>query len=151
MARAGSTAFAAIALLLIGGAAEANDAAADRSAGVSVSGTAAAVASPPVELVARPNRWGIAGKPRYESGGWWCSPGLVWRNAGPRDWLCVDQDEALRIDRENEAAAENWVDGAYTCRSGLVRREAFTRDVVCVEPERRDAVRLMNTALYTVK
>ena len=154
MAHAGSTLSAVLALLLIGSATEsmANSAPTNEAVGAALSTTAAmsARASSP----AAPRPWSIAEKPRYASGGWQCSPGLVWRNAGPRDWLCVDPGEASRTDEENQQAASNWADGpdgAYTCRSGLVRREAFTRDVVCVDPERRDAVRQMNAALYTVK
>src|SRR5262245_50992544 len=101
----------------------AKSAAADKPAGATVSSTAATIATPSSEAMAKARPWSIAEKPRYERGGWWCSPGLVWRNAGPRDWLCVDPNEARRVDQENEAAAENWVDGPdgpYTCRSGLV-------------------------------
>ena len=153
MTRARSTIVAA-AVLLIGAAAQAmpKDAAPDQP-GAAISSTAAAVSSSS-SAVPSPHGWFLAEKPKYESGVWQCSPGLVWRNAGPRDWLCVDPDEAERIDRENEKAAENWMDGpdgAHSCRSGLVRRDAFTRDAVCVDPERRDAVRQMNLALYLVR
>ncbi len=154
MAHAGSTLSAVLALLLIGSATEsmAKSAPANEAVGATLATTAAVTAR--ASSAAVPRSWSIAERPRYLPGGWQCSPGLVWRNAGPRDWLCVDPDEASRTDEENQQAASNWADGpdgAYTCRSGLVRREAFTRDVVCVDPERRDAVRQMNAALYTVK
>lgn len=154
MAHARSTLSVAVALLLIGSATEsmAKSAPADQPVGAELSTMAAITARASSPAVPRP--WGIAEKPRYSPSGWQCSPGLVWRNAGPRDWLCVDPDEASRTEEENQQAASNWSDGpdgAYTCRSGLVRREAFTRDVVCVDPVRRDAVRQMNAALYTVK
>ena len=74
----------------------------------------------------------------------------MWRNAGKRDWLCVDPNEALRIEQENEAAAEVSAEPA-DCPEGLVPREAFTKDPVCVDPDRRDAVRQMNAALYIVR
>jgi hypothetical protein len=154
MAHARSTFSAALALLLIGSAAEsvAKSAPTDQSVGTTLSTTAAVTARASSTDVPRP--WSMADRPRYTPGGWQCSPGLVWRNAGPRDWLCVDPQEASRTESENEDAASNWVDaadGSYTCRAGLVRREAFTRDVVCVDPVRRDAVRQMNAALYTIK
>jgi len=154
MAHARSTFSAAVALLLIGSAAEtmAKPDPGSQSVGATLSTTAATTARASSQGTARP--WSIAERPRYAPGGWQCSPGLVWRNAGPRDWLCVDPEEASRTDKENLEAPSNWADGAdgaYTCRSGLVRREAFTRDVVCVDPVRRDAVQQMNAALYTVK
>jgi hypothetical protein len=156
MAKAGPIISVALAVLLIGLATEsmANEVPADQPAGATLSGTAATVASPQVEIVARPRSWGIAERPRYAPGGWQCPTGLVWRDAGPRDWLCVGPEEARRIDQENAEAANNWVDGAegsYTCRPGLVRREAFTRDIVCVDPARQAAVRQMNLALFSVR
>lgn len=103
---------------------------------------------------AKPDASRRAAKPQYVRGGWQCPPGFVWRNAGRTDWLCVDPQEALRIDRENQEAAANWVDGpdgAPVCRSGLVKREAFKSDIVCVDPLRRDATRQMNLALFSVR
>lgn len=146
MARAGAFCSAAMALLLIGSATECM---AKDVTGPSLAGTAAAAAASPA-TDAKPRPWSIAERPRYSPGGWQCSAGLVWRNAGKRDWLCVDPDEALRIEQENEAAAEVSADPA-DCPEGLVPREAFTRDPICVDPERRDAVRQMNASLYIVR
>ena len=141
MARAGAFCSAAVALLLIGSAAKSM---AKDAAGPSLTGTAATAAASPA------HPWSIAERPRYSPEGWQCSAGLVWRNAGRTDWLCVDPGEALRIEQENEAAAEIPAEPA-DCPAGLVPREAFTRDPICVDPERRDAVRKMNAALYTVR
>ena len=94
-----------------------------------------------------------AGRPSYGTGGWRCPGGLLWRNAGKQDWLCVDFAEAQRIAHENEQAAQSLADapeGTDTCHEGLVRREAFRGDLVCVEPLRQHEVRAMNGALYTV-
>lgn len=130
--RAGSIVSAAVAALLIGLTAEtmASGAPADQSVGASSS-------TPP---------WNIAQKPRYERGFWQCAPGLVWRNAGSTDWLCVDPAEAQRVEKENADAASD-----ADCPPGMVRREAFRKDAVCVDPARRDAVRQMNMALYVVR
>jgi hypothetical protein len=150
MAGARSTISAAIALLLIGSAAQAM---AEDAAGAALSGTAAAAGASPA-LDAKPRPWGIAERPRYIPRGWQCSPGLVWRNAGKTDWLCVDPAEADRVEQENEAAGDILASGSNEpddCPPGLVRREAFRRDYVCVDPDRRDAVRQMNAALYTVR
>lgn len=144
MVRAGAIVSAAIALLLIGTAGESM---AEDAGGPRLTGTAAAAAASPAPGAGQ-NPWNIAERPRYSPDGWQCSPGLVWRNAGRTDWLCVDPLEAARIEQENEAAAP---DGVPDCPFGLVRREAFTRDPVCVDPERRDAIRKMNAALYTVR
>ena len=141
MVRAGAISSAATALLLIGSAGESM---AKDAAGPSLTGTAAAAAASPS------HPWSIAERPRYSPDGWQCSAGLVWRNAGKRDWLCVDPNEALRIEQENEAAAEISAEPA-DCPEGLVPREAFTRDPVCVDPERRDAIQQMNAALYIVR
>lgn len=154
MAKAGPIISAALSVLLIGSAAEsiAKDASADQPAGATFSSTAATIASPSAD--ARPRPWNLAERPRFVTGGWQCPTGLVWRNAGSRDWLCVEPAEARRIDEENAEAANNWVDGPdgpYTCRPGLVRREAFTRDVVCVDPARQATVRQMNLVLFSVR
>lgn len=101
-----------------------------------------------------PRAWSMAERPRYAPGGWRCSPGLVWRNAGKTDWLCVAPDEADLIEQENEQAPANWIEGpsgGRACRPGLVERQAFKGDTACVEPERRAAIERMNLALYTVK
>lgn len=93
-----------------------------------------------------------AGRPAYRNGGWLCPPGLVWRNAGGKDWLCVEPFEAQRISKENQRASESWIegsDGTHSCRSGLVPRDAFKNDIVCVDPLRRESVRTMNLALYS--
>lgn len=146
MAKTGSIMSVAIPLLLAGTAAQAREAE-NNQGGASLAGTAVAAASPSRALPS-------AQRPTYVPGGWLCPLGFTWRNAGETDWLCVDAEEAQRIEQENSQASANWVespDGARTCRSGLVEREAFRRDVVCVDPVRRDAIRQMNMALYSVR
>jgi len=138
-----STILAATALMM-----GASPAAADESPGAMLPGAAAAANVSPFPLTQR------AGKPRYDQGGWLCPPGLVWRNAGRTDWLCVDPMEARRIREENLQAPGNWIqepDGSRSCRSGLVTREAFKRDVVCVDPVRRESVQRMNSALFSLR
>lgn len=78
-----------------------------------------------------------------------CRDGLVWREAGPADHVCVTpatRDLAAEDNRQ-AAARRNPAGGAYgpdTCLSGYVWREAFDGDRVCVTPETRDQVRRDN-------
>lgn len=139
MARARSTVLAAVALLLTGPAANAQD----------IETPADEPAAPAI-----PRAWSMAERPQYAPGGWQCPAGLVWRNAGKTDWLCVAPDEADLIEQENERAPANWIEapgGRRACRPGLVERQAFKGDIACVEPERRAAIEQMNLALYTVR
>ena len=122
--------------------------AATGESGTTTLASTTAVAGNGAALAARAER------PSYDDGGWRCPPGFVWRQAGRTDWLCVDAVEAQRIARENERAADLWIrrpDGSRDCRAGLVPRDAFKGDPVCVDPLRRDSVRSMNAALYTVR
>ena len=96
-----STILAATALMM-----GASPAAADELPGAMLPGAAAAANVSPFPLTQR------AGKPRYDQGGWLCPPGLVWRNAGRTDWLCVDPLEARRIREENLQAPEQLDPGA---------------------------------------
>lgn len=95
-----------------------------------------------------------ADRPRYVTGGWVCPAGFAWRNAGKKDWLCVDPREASRIAWENRTASANRVtapDGRDACRPGLVAREAFKGDDVCVDPVRQKLVHQMNLALFDAR
>ena len=142
---AGSARLAGIALLLLGASA-ANAAAADGARAPAPQDAAAMANLSSVRLTGRAQR------PTYGAGGWRCPPGFVWRNAGKKDWLCVDAWEAQRIAWENRQAAKSWVqkpDGGRACRSGLVPRDAFKGDIVCVDPSRRESIKTMNVALYT--
>jgi hypothetical protein len=71
-----------------------------------------------------------------------CVRPFVWRQAQPRDKVCVTPETQLRIIAENRAASDNRSPngGAYgpnTCKNGFVWREAFEGDTVCVTPEAR--------------
>ena len=140
-----STICFATALMLFASAADA----ADVPQGALLSGAAATARN--VSMLPLTNR---ADRPRYDKSGWSCPAGFVWRKAGSSDWLCVDPFEARQIRHENELAPENWIqepDGTRSWRAGLVRREATRRDSVCVDPLRRESVKKMNVALYTVR
>lgn len=72
-----------------------------------------------------------------------CVKPFVWRQAQPRDKVCVTPDTQLRILAENRAASDNRspTGGTYgpdTCKTGFVWRNAFDGDTVCVSPESRD-------------
>ncbi|MDR6382628.1 toll/interleukin-1 receptor domain-containing protein [Paraburkholderia caribensis] len=71
-----------------------------------------------------------------------CVKPFVWRQAQPRDKVCVTPDTQSRILAENRAASDNRMPngGAYgpdTCKQGFVWRAAFDGDTVCVTPESR--------------
>ncbi len=71
-----------------------------------------------------------------------CRAGFVWREAMPRDHVCVvpsSRDQAL-IDNTFAATRVDETNHDYgpdTCISGFVWREAFAGDHVCVTPEIR--------------
>jgi hypothetical protein len=74
-----------------------------------------------------------------------CRSGYVWREAGPRDYVCVTPEARDRTRMENRYAdgRRRMGGGDYgrdTCRTGYVWREAFRGDTVCVTPEVRDLV-----------
>lgn len=70
-----------------------------------------------------------------------CAQGYVWREADPRDHVCVLPATRQRTAQENRAAptrvAGSGPYGPNTCLQGFVWREAFQGDVVCVIPESR--------------
>ncbi|MEM9494557.1 MAG: hypothetical protein AAGA09_01035 [Pseudomonadota bacterium] len=66
-----------------------------------------------------------------------CVEGLVWREAGPNDYVCVTPAMRTQVQRENELAARRRRPGSENCRTGFVWREAFEGDKVCVTPQRR--------------
>ena len=75
-----------------------------------------------------------------------CINGYVWREANPRDHVCVkpDEREQAKFDNEQARYRREPAGGAFgpdTCRSGYVWREAYNGDVVCVTPEQRERVR----------
>jgi hypothetical protein len=74
-----------------------------------------------------------------------CVAGYVWREAYPRDFVCVTPPRRDTVRQENAAAASrvNPGGGAYgpdTCASGFVWREANPSDHVCVTPQSRTTV-----------
>lgn len=78
-----------------------------------------------------------------------CRDGLVWREAGPADHVCVTPEtrDQTAEDNRQAAARRDPAGGAYgpdTCLTGYVWREAFDGDRVCVTPETRDQVRRDN-------
>lgn len=79
-----------------------------------------------------------------------CRSGYVWREAGPRDRVCVPPAARTRAAAENRAAVRlRDPAGAYgpdTCISGYVWREAFEGDVACVTPSARQQAREENGA-----
>ena len=81
-----------------------------------------------------------------------CASGLVWREAGPDDHVCVSPTARSRVAAENAAASSHRAEngGAYgpdSCRSGFVWREAFANDRVCVVPAARRRAQDENRAL----
>jgi hypothetical protein len=79
-----------------------------------------------------------------------CPAGLVWREAGKADRVCVTP-EARALSRAENAAAAARVDpssayGPTGCKPGFVWREAFPGDQACVTPASRDRVRAENAA-----
>lgn len=77
-----------------------------------------------------------------------CASGYVWREASPRDYVCVTPESRARARQENAQAASrvdpNGAYGPQSCRPGFVWREAFDGDLVCVTPEARAQVRQEN-------
>ncbi len=70
-----------------------------------------------------------------------CDQGYVWREAFPRDYVCVTPDVREQAQRDNAAAASRYAPspwGPDACRTGFVWREAFLGDLVCVTPGARD-------------
>jgi serine/threonine-protein kinase len=71
-----------------------------------------------------------------------CVQGYVWREAVPRDHVCVTPETRAQAAQDNSLAASRRspTGGAYgpdTCLQGYVWREAVPGDHVCVTPETR--------------
>ncbi|HYU77206.1 MAG TPA: fibronectin type III domain-containing protein, partial [Ktedonobacteraceae bacterium] len=70
-----------------------------------------------------------------------CKQGFVWREAGPKDYVCVTPYVRSQAAADNQQAnTRRDPNGAYgpdTCLQGYVWREAFSHDHVCVTPETR--------------
>jgi hypothetical protein len=64
-----------------------------------------------------------------------CTPGYVWREAFPRDYVCVTPTSRAEAARDNSGPYR-----AEPCRSGFVWREASPSDHICVPVARRSAV-----------
>jgi hypothetical protein len=84
-----------------------------------------------------------------------CVQGFVWREAGPKDYVCVTPNIRSQAASDNsQASARRNPSGAYgpdTCIQGFVWREAFTNDHVCVTPQTRDQASYDNNqAIYRV-
>jgi hypothetical protein len=77
-----------------------------------------------------------------------CASGYVWREARPKDHVCVTPASRDRVTQENRTAPQRWnPSGAFgpsTCIQGYVWREAFEGDTVCVSPQRRAEVKKEN-------
>ncbi|GCE29733.1 hypothetical protein KDA_52170 [Dictyobacter alpinus] len=71
-----------------------------------------------------------------------CMQGFVWRQAGPKDFVCVTpyvRSEAV-YDNSQASVRRSPNGGAYgsaTCLQGYVWRQAFASDLVCVTPQTR--------------
>lgn len=71
-----------------------------------------------------------------------CPPGLIVREAGPNDLVCVTPESRRRAATDNATAPLRWVPGSFgpkTCAQGFVWRQAFPSDQTCVTPEVRTA------------
>ncbi len=78
-----------------------------------------------------------------------CVQGFVWREARPKDHVCVRPKVRDEVAQQNGTKAKRWTSGAYgpqTCIQGYVWREAFDGDKVCVRPEFREATKKDNQA-----
>ena len=64
-----------------------------------------------------------------------CKQGFVWREAFPRDYVCVTPQARNQAAQDNADPAS-----AEPCRAGYVWREARPADHVCVPVARRSAV-----------
>jgi hypothetical protein len=65
-----------------------------------------------------------------------CKSGFVWREAAPRDRVCVEPTSRQQVQEENAQSANRNM--ANRCKSGFVWREARPEDFVCVTPSVRD-------------
>lgn len=77
-----------------------------------------------------------------------CDYGYVWREAFPRDYVCVTPQVREQAQRDNAATASRYAPGAYgpdTCRTPFVWRDAFPGDHVCVTVPARDMARYENS------
>lgn len=71
-----------------------------------------------------------------------CRPGYVWREAFPRDRVCVTPETRAQAAQDNNQASARrqpggGPSGSNTCLPGYVWREAGPNDLVCVTPETR--------------
>lgn len=79
-----------------------------------------------------------------------CVDGKVWREAGPKDFICVTTQSRALAKEENDLSEGRRLKPSsktnYNCQQGFVWREAFVDDFVCVSPERRAEVQQENKA-----
>jgi hypothetical protein len=81
-----------------------------------------------------------------------CAQGFVWREANPRDHVCVTPQvrDQTRRDNAQAAARRSPNGGPYgpdTCTQGFVWREAFSGDHICVTPQAREQAVRDNNAV----
>lgn len=83
-----------------------------------------------------------------------CADGKVWREAGPKDFVCVTPQSRALVRKENALAQERRLNPAsktnYNCKQGYVWREAFESDYVCVSPARRTEVQQQNKSMRSI-
>jgi len=78
-----------------------------------------------------------------------CLNGFVWREAVPKDYVCVTPDVRTQTKQDNALAPSRRSPnggpfGPDTCLQGYVWREAVTNDHVCVPPATREQARSDN-------
>jgi hypothetical protein len=93
---------------------------------------------------------GSANAPRLPYGPDTCKSGFVWREAIPRDHVCVtpaSREEARRDNalRQSRVSRTNRAYGPQTCIPGYVWREVVPTDRVCVTPQVRERTKLENS------
>ncbi len=70
-----------------------------------------------------------------------CAAGYVWREATPKDAVCVTPENRAIARQENANSGYHTNPNGSSCLSGYVWREAILDDHVCVTPAEREAVR----------
>jgi hypothetical protein len=83
-----------------------------------------------------------------------CRAGFFYRQANPRDFVCVSPATRDATEEENRLAVARRLDtvgpfGPATCKSGFVWRAAYEGDLTCVTPDSRDRAAADNLAAPT--
>ena len=97
---------------------------------------------------------GTAAPANAQFGPYTCVYGLVWREAVPNDFVCVNSQWRSKTWQENADGPNNRQPGGGpygpdTCKQGFVWRETRPTDHVCVRPLSRDQNRRANAGAYT--